>query len=129
MIVIKTLDGPDIDVNENAIVLVAGPYPYDVGPHTYVYGVTPGVLVTAEPAAALVGRLGVNPSLARLTRPNSTPVWIKGAAATYVRLPMDIEVKDPGQVNAVVGIGKLRQPVHEAVADARAVVNAHGGNV
>jgi hypothetical protein len=69
MSVIKTVDGQDIDVNENLIVLIAGPYPHDVGPHTYVYGVTHGALVTGEPPDALVARLGINPPLAKLTRP------------------------------------------------------------
>jgi hypothetical protein len=32
MIDIRTLDGHDINMNENAIVLIAGAYPHDVGP-------------------------------------------------------------------------------------------------
>ena len=42
----------------NAVTLVAGPYPHDLGPHTYVHGVDRGVLVTAEDAAALVSAAG-----------------------------------------------------------------------
>jgi hypothetical protein len=48
MIVIRALDGTAVDVNENAVTLVFGPYPHDVGPHNYVRGVDRGVLVTAE---------------------------------------------------------------------------------
>ena len=69
MIVIRALDGIAVDVDENAVTLVSGPYPHDVGPHTYVHGVDRGVLVTAEGAAALAVRLGVNPPLAKLTPP------------------------------------------------------------
>jgi len=58
MIVIRALDGTAVDVDENAVILVSGPYPHDVGPHTYVHGVERGVLVTAEGAAALAARLG-----------------------------------------------------------------------
>ena len=54
MIAIRALDGTEVAVNENAVTLVAGPYPHDLGPHTYVHGVDRGVLVTAEDAAALV---------------------------------------------------------------------------
>ena len=54
MIAIRALDGTEVVVNENAVTLVAGPYPHDLGPHTYVHGVERGVLVTAEDAAALV---------------------------------------------------------------------------
>jgi hypothetical protein len=52
MIVIRALDGTAVDVDENAVTLVSGPYPHDVGPHTYVHGVERGVLVTAEAAGA-----------------------------------------------------------------------------
>ena len=48
MIVLRALDETEVSVDENAITLVAGPYPHDVGPHTYVHGVERGVLVTAE---------------------------------------------------------------------------------
>ena len=51
---VRALDGTDVSVDENAITLIAGPYPHDVGPHTYVHGIDRGVLVTAENAAALV---------------------------------------------------------------------------
>jgi len=53
MIAIRALDGTEVVVDENAVTLVAGPYPHDVGPHTYVHGVDRWVLVTAEDAAAL----------------------------------------------------------------------------
>jgi len=46
MIVVHALDGTEVDVNGAAVTLVAGPYPHDLGPHTYVHGVDRGVLVT-----------------------------------------------------------------------------------
>src|SRR6516225_7034924 len=91
MIVIRALDRTEVVVDENAVTLVAGPYPHDVGPHTYVHGVDRGVLVTVEDAAALTARLGIDPPLAKLTRPNRTPVWIKGAAVTTLRAPLPTE--------------------------------------
>jgi hypothetical protein len=129
MSVIKTVDGQDIDVNENAIVLIAGPYPHDVGPHTYVYGATHGALVTGESADGLVARLGINPLLAKLTRPDSSPVWVKGSTVTSVRVPIPTEQQGPGQVNAVLQVGSLHQTVHEDVPTARSIINAHGGNI
>ena len=129
MIVIRALDGTAVDVDENAVILVSGPYPHDVGPHTYVHGVERGVLVTAEGAAALAARLGVNPPLAKLTRPNATPVWIKGPAVTTLRAPMPTERQGPAAVNAVVIIGDLHQPVHEDLASAQRMLNAHGAHV
>ena len=129
MIVIRALDGTAVDVDENAVTLVAGPYPHDVGPHTYVHGVERGVLVTAEGAAALAARLGVSPPLAKLTRPNATPVWIKGPAVTTLRAPIPTERQGPGAVNAVVILGDLHQAVHEDLATAERVLNAHGAHV
>jgi hypothetical protein len=129
MIVIRALDGTAVDVDENAVTLVAGPYPHDVGTHTYVHGVERGVLVTAESAAALAARLGVNPPLAKLTRPNATPVWIKGSAVTTLRAPIPTERQGPGAVNAVVILCDLHQAVHEDHATAERVLKAHGAQV
>jgi hypothetical protein len=123
------LDGTDVDVDESAITRIAGPYPHDVGPHTYVHGVDRGVLVTAEDAAALAARLPVHPPLARLTRPNMTPVWVKGSAVAAIRAPISTERQAPGSVNAVVILGGLQQAVLETVEAARSIVNAHGGAV
>jgi hypothetical protein len=128
MIVIRTLDGHDINMNENAIVLIAGPYPHDVGPHTYVYGVTQSVLVTAEKPDLLVARLGIDPVLAKLTRPDRSSTWVKGSAVTSIREPIATEQQGQGEVNAVLQVGSLHQSVHEDVLTARRIVNAHGGN-
>jgi len=129
MIVVHALDGTEVAVNESAVTLVAGPYPHDLGPHTYVHGVDRGVLVTTEDAAALVARLGVDPPLAKLTRPNSTPVWVKGSAVTAIRAPLPTEEPFPGPVKAVLIIGDLHQAVHEDVATAARVLNIHGAAV
>jgi hypothetical protein len=51
MITIKTRDGQDVNLNESAIVLIAGSYPHDVGPHTYIYDIAHRLLVTAEGSA------------------------------------------------------------------------------
>ena len=77
MIAIRALDGTEVVVNQDAVTFVVGPYPHDVGHHTYVHGVDRGVLVTAEDATALVARLGVDPPLVKLTRPDASPVWVK----------------------------------------------------
>jgi hypothetical protein len=129
MIVIKTADGQDIDGDENAVSLIAGPYPHDAGPHTYVYGLTQAILVTAERPDALVARLGVKPPLAKLTRPDLSPVWVKGSAVTSVRAPRPPEQNGPGEVNAVLQVGSRLQSVREDLPTVRGIINAHGGNV
>jgi hypothetical protein len=122
MVVIRALDGSEVEVNGDAVTLVAGPYPHDIGPHTYVHGVDRGVLVTAESAAALVARLGT--PLIKLTRPDLTPVWIKAAAVTAIRAPIPPERQAPGSVNAVVIVGGLHQAVHETVEAVRELVGS-----
>jgi len=128
MIAIRALDGTEVAVNENAVTLVAGPYPHDLGPHTYVHGVERGALVTAEDAAALVGRLGVDPPLVKLTRPDASPVWIKAAAVSAIRPPMATEQQAGGAVRAVVVIGDLHQAVREDVQAAMSALNPPAAN-
>jgi len=123
MIVIRALDGTEVDVNENAITLIVGPYPHDLGPHTYVHGVDRGVLVTAEAAAALVARLRIDPPLAKFTRRDSTPVWLKGSAVTEVRAPLATELQGSAEVIAVVIVGGLHQAVREDAKTVETVLN------
>jgi hypothetical protein len=129
MIAIRALDGTEVVVNEDAVTLVAGPYPHDLGPHTYVHGVDRGVLVTAEDAAALVARLGADPPLVKLTRPDASPVWIKGSAVSEIRAPRATEQQAGGGVRAVVVIGDLHQAVREAVQTAMSILNPPATNV
>jgi hypothetical protein len=128
MIVVHALDGTEVDVNEAAVTLVAGAYPHDLGPHTYVHGVDRGVLVTAEDPAALVARLGVDPPLVKLTRPDLTPVWVKGPAVTVIRPPLATESQGRGVVKAVVMIGDLHQAVREDVKAVTSILNAPAAN-
>ena len=129
MITVRALDGTEVDVNEEAVTVVAGPYPHDVGPHTYVHGVERGVLVTAEKAAALVVRLGVDPPLVKLTRPDASPVWVKASAVSEVRPPLATEQQAAGAVKAVVVIGDLHQAVRDDVQTAMRILNPPAANV
>src|SRR5947209_4959546 len=113
MIAIRALDGTEVAVNENAVTLVAGPYPHDLGPHTYVHGVDRGVLVTAEDAAALIARLGIDSALVKLTRPDASPVWMKASAVSEIRPPLATEQQAGVAVKAVVVLGDLHQAVRE----------------
>jgi hypothetical protein len=131
MVAITTLFGQEVDVAENGIAMVAGPYPHDVGPHTYVYGPTAGALITAEAPQLLISRLQHKAEFAVLTRPNGTPVWIHAPAVSLVREPVWTELPDPGQgiVKAVVMVGKFHQSVQEDVQLAIKILNVHGGHL
>jgi len=66
-------------------------------------------------------------SIAKFTRPDGTEVDINGFAVNSVRAPLPGEYT-PG-VNAVIGMGKLRQGVRETVAQATAELRRRGGRV
>jgi hypothetical protein len=123
-----SLSGTPVLEDANAITLIAGPYPHDVGPHTYVHGVERGVLVVEEAPETIIDRLKLSPVFAKLTRPGSQPVWINGAAVKLVRSPLSTETAD-GKVNAVIEVGDLNQGVSEDVATAKTIINAHGGHL
>jgi hypothetical protein len=129
MIAIRALDGTEVAVDEHAVTLVAGPYPHDLGPHTYVHGVDRGVLVTAENAAVLVARLEADPPLMKLTRPDASPVWVRRSAVSEIRAPIATERQGRGAVKAVVVIGDLRQAVREDVKTAVSLLNRPAATV
>ncbi len=130
-LVITPLTGQDVDVSEDAIALIAGPYPGDVGPHTYVYGPTVGALVTAEAPQLLVSRLKNAADFAVFTRPNGTPAWVHAPSVTAVRAPVWTEVPYPGQgiAQAVLVMGKFHQSVQEKMAVSVEILNAHGAHL
>ena len=129
MIAVRALDGTEIVVNEDDVTLVAGPYPHDLGPHTYVHGVDRGLLVTTEGAAALVARLRVDPPLVKLTRPDNSPVWVKKSAVSTIRPPLASEQQRGGSVKAVVLLGELHQAVREDVQTAMRMLDPSAASV
>jgi hypothetical protein len=129
MIAVRALDGTEVVVNEDDVTLVAGPYPHDLGPHTYVHGVDRGLLVTTEDAAALVARLRVDPPLVKLTRPDRSPVWVKKSAVSTIRPPMAMEQQRGGAVKAVVLLGDLHQAVREDVQTAMRILDPSAASV
>jgi hypothetical protein len=123
MIIVRAIDGTEIEIAEDGVALVSGPYPHDVGPHTYVRGVDRGILVTTEDGAGLVARLGIQPPLAKLARPDGTSVWIKASAVTAIRAPLATEQHPGGVVKAVVLIGGVHQAVREDVRTASIILD------
>jgi hypothetical protein len=124
MVEIVDENGRKIFVADNSIHVVAGPYPNE-GKHTHVYAL-PKAIVTQELPEKLVERLKIDPALARLTRPNGTPIWIKGAAVITIGPPGPT---DPDAAKAVIVAGSLRRAVREDVDTARRIINAHGGRL
>ena len=112
MIELYPVSGPPIAVAEGSITLIAGPYPSDVGPYTYVHGFGPGVVVSLEPVQHLILRLGAKPPLLQFVRPDNSPVWIKAGAVTNVTLPLPPGQYSP-EARSVIWLGPLRQAVKQ----------------
>jgi len=75
----------------------------------------------------LAGGKGGKGSMVKLTRPNGTPAMINAAAVISVRAAFPGEYA-PG-VQSVITVGRLHQGVRESLAQARAIIRAHGGGI
>jgi hypothetical protein len=124
MVEIVDEKGNKLFVQDNSIQVVVGPRPNEVK-HTHVYAL-PKEILTKEPPEKLVKRLNIDPGLAELTRPNGTPIWIKGAAVITIGPPGPT---DHDAAKAVLVVGSLRQAVRENVGAARRIINEHGGRL
>ena len=131
MVAITTLSGEQVDVPDTNILLIVGPYPNDVGPHTYVYGPGVGALITSEAPQLLLSRLETKADFAVLARPNGTPAWVHAPDVTAVRAPLWTEAPYSGQriANAVVAIGQFHQAVQENVPLVIQILNSHNGRL
>ena len=67
--------------------------------------------------------------MAKLTRPDASPVWIKASAVSEIRPPLATERQAGGAVKAVVVIGDLHQAVREDVQTAMSILNPPAANV
>ena len=121
MVDIVTLTGMTVTVPDSAINVVSGPYPGEDGVKSYVRGgFGPGAIETNEDASHFVDRL--QSTLARLTRPNGTPVWVKASAITILRFPFDTEMSPPNVVRSVIIVGGFHQTLQEDIATVRQIL-------
>jgi hypothetical protein len=67
--------------------------------------------------------------LVKLTRPDASPVWVRGSAVSEIRPPLTTEQPAGGAVKAVVFIGDLHQAVREDVQTAMRILNPPAANV
>jgi hypothetical protein len=130
MVDVVTTTGIKATIRDEAIAVITGPYPYDLGMCTYIRGsFGPGALQAQGDPDSLVARLALARRLTQLTRPNATPVWVKASAVNMVRYPMDTELPDPGSdtiVRSVIMIGGFHQAIQEDVQTAREMLIGDG---
>jgi hypothetical protein len=122
MVDIVTSTGMTVTVPDSAINVVSGPYPGDAGVKSYIRGgFGLGAIESSEDASHFVDRLQA--TLARLTRPNGTPVWVKASAITMLRFPLDTEIPSPPNVvRSVIMVGGFHQALQEDIATLRLIL-------
>jgi soluble lytic murein transglycosylase-like protein len=76
---------------------------------------------------AMAGGHGGRGAMVKFTRPNGEPAMINAAAVVSVRAAFPGEYA-PG-VASVITVGRLHQGVRETLAQARAIIRAHGGGI
>jgi hypothetical protein len=111
------------------------PYPqmfaaYNDGPGNLEARLVSGGLLPAETdlyVAHITNTLAGGRANARLTRPNGEEVMLNAAAVISVRAAFPGEYA-PG-VQSVITVGRIHQGVRESVAQAKAIIRAHGGGV
>lgn len=130
MVQITTVDSSEIEVQDDSISIIAGPYPHDVGKYTYVYSSTSGVLVSLAAPQLLIAELQNSSSFCVFQRPNGTPVWVNALSVSVVRAPIGSDIADAqGTVNAVIMIGSLHQAVREHVQVVLQILRGAGGKL
>ncbi|MBB6252836.1 hypothetical protein [Nitrospirillum iridis] len=117
---IKTTAGTVVHVDAGGISVLT------LGTGGTVLGGLGEQVTTAEAPEALLARLSLTKGFARLTRPDGSALWVKGAAVSLVREPLATEVPPDGTVKAVVLAGG-HYAVSEDVRTAMAWINANGG--
>ena len=75
---LTTTSGEVIDFAAAAVTAICDMDPDTGEANTCVYGIEPGVVRTADPVADLLQRLALTRKVARLTRPDASPIWIVG---------------------------------------------------
>lgn len=97
---------------------------------TVVYGLDADRVTVGESPAALLQRLNLTSSFAKLTRPDGSSVLVNGKSVTVVRQPLPQEYgPEASQVNSVMFVGTLKQALRESLDDVRRALSSTGVNL
>jgi hypothetical protein len=123
MAILTTVDGREIKCSPSSVTVLTD---YDVFTHaavTSVYGVRKAVIEISETPLALIERLGIQKTMATLTRSTGRSIWICGDAVTALSEPLPHSYVEG--VNTVIEIGAIRLGVAESIDIATCRINAH----
>ena len=131
MVDIVVVGGITIHANPDAVDAVAGPSLASPDLHVEVFGVAPNPVSTLEDPAAILARLHPSKPFARLTRPDNSPIWVRGSAVSSARAPLAEETlgRPPGTVQSVIYIEGFRQLLREDIATLGPLLTAAGSPI
>jgi hypothetical protein len=124
---ITTVEGLRILFDPAAIAAIAGSDGQTGATGAVIYGLGPEGLTVGESTAALIKRLSLASSLAKLTRPDGSPIWINGKSVSVARQPSPGEYQ--AQVQSVIFAGAIKQAVREMLDDVRQAIDRAGANL
>jgi hypothetical protein len=119
---ITTVEGLRVLFDPAAICAIA-----DSGGQAVIYGLAPDGLTVGESTDGLVRRLNLASSLAKLSRPDGSPILVNGRSVSVARQPAPEEYG--AEVHSVIFPGALEQAVRETLDVARQAINRAGGNL
>ena len=128
---IVIIGGPTLHVDPDSITAVAGPSVTAPELHVEVFGAAPHPVSTLEGPDSIMAKLDLDRPFAKLTRPDGSPIWIRGKSVNRVRVPLAEETlgRPAGAVQSVVFFGGDRQLLREDVATLRPILIAAGAKV
>lgn len=124
---LTTVEGLRVLFDPAAIAAIAGADLQTGMAAAVIYGLAPEGLTVAESTDALAQRLNLAASLAKLTRPDGSPIWITGKSVSVARQPSSMEYG--AAVRSVIFAGALKQAVRETLDDVKQTINRVGGNL
>lgn len=94
-----------------------------------IYGLDADWVKVSESPDALLQRLNLTSSFARLTRPDGSSVLINGKSVSVVRQPLPDDLEYGPQVHSVIFAGTLKQALCESLDQVRQALSRVGVNL
>ncbi len=124
---LTTTSGEVIDFDPAAVTAISDMDPDSGAAVTCVYGIEGGVVQTVDPVSDLLQRLHLTNKVAKLTRPDASPIWVVAAAVTTLRAPLSDEYAP--EVKAVIAVTGVMQGLTETLPEAQGAIDAAGGHL
>ena len=123
---ITTVEGLRVLFDPAAISAVANSDGQAGAAGTVIYGLLAEGVTVGESASALLQRLNLTSSFAKLTRLGGSPVLINCKSVSLARQPASGEY--PAEIRSLIFAGAIKQAVRESLDEVKQAINRAGGN-